>query len=212
MEERDVIERIKKILADAKARGLTKKELNTFLRDNGYLPADKKTDEVVVEGSSVYNKSFSMLNKLIFKVYPVLFLISLFLYPLFKFVSGSPCLISEFSPFGEVTIPFIDCNVCVGVTGAPRLSNLSQEDFVKNYAYTGKPILVEGAVLNWSAIEVFSYDFFKSLYLSVPSSLEEDSNTGQFFSYSSNVRDLKHLFSLSDDVATMATEKWYIGW
>ncbi len=212
MKDEDVIIGIKKILVEAKAKGLTEKDLQTYLLEQGYLPADKKTDGVSLDEPSAYTRSLSLLNSLIFKWYPIFFAFCLFLYPLYKLGTGSPCLVNEVSPFGEIVTPLVDCSICEGVTGAPRFSNISQDEFVKNYAYNGKPILVEGAVLHWSAIKVFSYEYFKNLYLSAPSSLEEDGNRGQFFSYSSNVHDLHHLFSLPDEVASMSAEKWYIGW
>ena len=212
VDEKVVVQKLKKIFENAKAKGLTETELKSFLHENGCLPADKKTDDVNLEGPSVYQRSCSLLNTLIFKVYPIIFLLCLSVYPLYKLAVGSPCLVNEVSPFGEILTPLVSCKMCEGVTGAPRLTNLSKEDFVRNYAYNGRPILVEGAVLHWSAIKVFSYEYFKDLYLSAPASLEEDKNSGQFFSYSSSIEDLEHLFSLPDEVASMATEKWYIGW
>ena len=102
--------------------------------------------------------------------------------------------------------------VCEGVTGALRFVNLSREDFVHHHAYGAKPIVVEGAALGWSAMDVFSYDYFKSLYLQTPGSLDDDNIKGQFFSYSSNIMDLKDLFQLPAELAEMKTERWYIGW
>jgi len=212
MEEKVVVEKLKIIFENARVKGLTEKDLKSFLHENGYIPADKKTDDVNLEGPSVFERSLSLLNTLIFKVYPIIFLFCLSLYPLYKLAVGSPCLVNEVTPFGEILTPLVNCKMCEGVTGAPRLRNLSQEDFIRNYAYTSRPILVEGAVLHWSAIEVFSYEYFKDLYLSAPASLDEDKSSGQFFSYSSSIEDLEHLFSLPDEMASMAAEKWYIGW
>ena len=102
--------------------------------------------------------------------------------------------------------------VCEGVTGAFRFANLSREDFVRNHAYSAKPIVVEGAALGWSAMDVFSYEYFKDLYLRIPGSLDDDNIKGQFFSYSSNIMDLKDLFRQPTKHAEMKTERWYIGW
>ena len=108
--------------------------------------------------------------------------------------------------------PKFDCNFCEGLTGAPRQTNLSQYEFVHKYAYTSRPILVVGAASDWPAMDVFSYDYFKSLYQQSPEAIESDMESGQFFSYSSNIQNLKDLFDLSSERVSMTTEKWYIGW
>ena len=104
------------------------------------------------------------------------------------------------------------CRVCEGVSGALRFDNLSREDFVHHYAYSAKPIVVEGAARGWPAMEVFSYNYFRRLYLQIPGSLDDDNIKGQFFSYSSNIMDLKELFHLPVEHSEMKTERWYIGW
>lgn len=216
--EEGVVAGIRRLLKTAKARGLTDEDINRYLKENGYSftsRTNKKTDEVVEGKQPVPYKTraCSLINLVAFKLSPALLILYTLLYPLFNgMVAGSTCLVTHLSPFGEVIVPLANCDMCRGVHGAPRLSNLSREDFVRHYAYSSRPILVEGAVLNWSAVEVFSYDYFKDLYLSVPGSLEEDNFTGQFFAYNSNVGNLKELFSLPVEVASMQAEKWYVGW
>ena len=112
----------------------------------------------------------------------------------------------------STSICFCVYRVCEGVTGALRFVNLSREDFVHHHAYSAKPIVVEGAALRWPAMDVFSYDYFKNLYLQTPGSLDDDNIKGQFFSYSSNIMDLKNLFELPTEHVEMKTERWYIGW
>ena len=73
-------------------------------------------------------------------------------------------------------------------------------------------MVIEGAADDWSAMNVFSYDYFKDLYLRTPGSLDDDNIKGQFFSYSSNIMDLKELFNLPVERAEMKIERWYIGW
>ena len=202
---------------------MTDGEILDRLRENGYTEEEAERTKIKKSNGAKkmddpaefdpYKKMCSLLNCLVFKVYPVIFLLMLPVYPGYKLLAGSRCLLSEVSPFGEAVTPIVDCSICEGVREAPRLpSNLSMDDFIRNYAYTSRPILVEGAVSNWSALGVFSYDYFKSLYMRFEEALEDDHNSGQFFAYSSNIRDLKGLFSLPSDVATMETEKWYIGW
>ena len=209
-----MVSHIKEILKRAKSRGMSNEEIRKCLIQNGYslnLLTDKKTDEEIPL-DPIGPQLWRYFNCLMFKVYPIIFALVLLSYPLFKMVTGSPCLLQEISPFGEAVTPIVDCKICEGVTEAPRLVNITQDDFIRNYAYTSRPVLVVGAVSNWSAVDIFSYDYFKSLYMNAPESLEEDHNKGQFFAYSSNIRDLKDLFSLPSEVATMETEKWYIGW
>ena len=206
MEREEVLLRLKGITKRAKSKGATDEEILACLKAKGY---SRETSQEL----SPYQRSLSLLNCLLFKVYPIVFALALLAYPIFKMMTGSPCLLIEISPFGEAVTPVVNCeSVCVGVTEAPRLTNLSKDNFIRNYAYTSKPILVVGAVSNWSALDVFSYDYFKSIYTNAPESLTEDTKYGQFFSYSSDIKDLKELFSLPSDVAAMKKEKWYIGW
>ena len=151
-------------------------------------------------------------NSVVFKFLPVVFLLYLLYSPVSELLSRSPCLVSQIPPFGELLHPKLDCNFCEGLRGAPRLTNLSQYEFVSEYAYTSQPLLVVGAASGWPAMEVFSYDYFKDLYQQSPEAIDSDTERGQFFSYSSNIRNLKELFELSSDGVSMATEKWYIGW
>lgn len=216
--EAEAVSRVRDIVKQARSSGLTDTEIVDCFQENGYSREHvsaspmKKGKGESAEDFNPWKKSCTILNFMLFKLYPVLFISLLPVYPAFKMFTGSACLLTELSPFGEVVTPMADCVICEGVTEAPRLFNLSKDDFIRNYAYTSKPILVVGAVSHWSALEVFSYDYFKSIYMNSQESLEEDHNSGQFFAYSSNIRDLKDLFSLPSDMATMETEKWYIGW
>lgn len=148
----------------------------------------------------------------VFKFLPLVCLGVLLYFPLSELFSGSPCLVSQIPPFGEIMHPKFDCNFCEGLTGAAHQTNLSQYEFVHKYAYTSQPILVVGAASDWPAMNVFSYDYFKGLYQQSPEAVESDMESGQFFSYSSNIQNLKELFDLSSERVSMSTEKWYIGW
>ncbi len=204
MDEEEVISRVRKAIRKARSRGMTDDQILALTKEKGYVMDDHHEE--------TSRRMCSMLSCLVFKVYPILFLLLLSAYPLFRLLGGYACLLTEVSPFGEAVTPVVDCVICEGVTSAPRLTNLSMDDFIRNYAYTSRPILVEGAVSNWSAVKVFSYDYFKYLYLQLPDSLDEDNDRGQFFAYGSNIGDLKELFSLPSEAAAMETEKWYIGW
>ena len=200
-----VLTELSTILENAKKAGLSDEEIKECLEKDGLL-------QTPIDSAQLIQKAWRLLDILIFKVYPILFLCAMFAYPVVKAYTGAPCLVSEVFPLSEAVVPFVDCGMCEGVTGAPRLTNLSQEEFIRNYAYQSKPILVVGAASDWPALDVFSYDYFKNLYLSRPGALEGDNAQGQFFAYSSNIKDLADLFALPSEVATMSKEKWYIGW
>ena len=150
---------------------------------------------------------FTVLN-----ILPVLFLAFLLYFPVVQLINESPCVLHAPMGFGEIMHPIVNCSMCKGLTEAPRLTNLSRHEFMERHAHSSRPIVVVGAASHWPAIDIFSYDYFKGLYQSHPDGIETDMNTGQFFSYSSNIKNLKELFELSSESAAMETERWYIGW
>ncbi|MGI2902867.1 cupin-like domain-containing protein [Tolypothrix sp. VBCCA 56010] len=48
-----------------------------------------------------------------------------------------------------------------------RRSNLSYEEFVREYASVGKPVIITDAMKNWKASTKWTVDFFRSQYGSV---------------------------------------------
>ena len=89
---------------------------------------------------------------------------------------------------------------------------MTQEYFLKHHAYTGRPVLIKGAVSNWTALKVFSYKYFKKLYSKLEA-LEENEELGcQFFSYKTNLYSLKQLFSMSKKRSELKKDQWYVGW
>ena len=75
------------------------------------IPDDrlKKCLKSMISTVDPLTKGYRILNCLLFQIYPVLFLFSLLGYPLFKLLDGSPCLITEVTPFGEAMIPVMNC-------------------------------------------------------------------------------------------------------
>lgn len=147
-----------------------------------------------------------------FKVIPALFCVFLLHFPLLQLFTGSTCVLSPPLMLTEIMHPLVNCSMCQGVTEAPRFVNLTRKEFALHHAHSSRPIVVVGAALDWPAMQVFSYDYFRGLYYSFPESLDADTSKGQFFSYSSNIHDLKELFELTSERAAMITERWYIGW
>ena len=147
-----------------------------------------------------------------FKLIPALVLVVLLHIPLLQVISGSVCILPAPLFITGLIHPLANCSACQGVTEAPRLVNLTRKNFVLHYAHSLQPIVVVEAALHWPAMEVFSYDYFRSLYSSYPEAINADTSKGQFFSYSSNICNLKELFDLPSERAAMVAEKWYVGW
>ena len=89
---------------------------------------------------------------------------------------------------------------------------MSREYFMKHHAYTGTPVLVKGGAANWSALEVFSYKYFKKLYSQGDSLQQFVDMKCQFFAYKTNFRTLADVFSMSKKRAALKKDQWYIGW
>ena len=195
------------LLAAALAQGCRSEDIKDFLRQlkRSRAHSNKKHWLWLARLGRV-------LYYLVFLVLPAVLLLSVLLLSLINWYEEAPCLVPQPYFLGEILRPMSDCEFCNGVTAAPREKNISVYDFVKKYAYTSKPVVVEGAASDWPATRAFSYDYFKGLYQQRPEAIEHQIEEGQFFSYNSNIRDLKGLFELSDEEVSMVTERWYIGW
>jgi len=148
----------------------------------------------------------------VFYFLPVLTFFLVIGYGGWNYYQNYPCYYFAFEPLHEILGPLVDCNFCKGIDHVPRLSNLSHVEFIQKYGFTGQPIIVTDATSSWKASSVFSYEFFKQLYLSRPESLDNDKKYGQFFQYTSNIRNLHELFNMSEDSVKFKAERWYIGW
>lgn len=75
------------------------------------------------------------------------------------------------------------------------------------YAYSGRPVVVVDATINWTATEVFSFPFFKSLYDGVDADC-------QFFPYRTEFKSLQDVLDMGTDRSLLerGTEPWYVGW
>lgn len=79
--------------------------------------------------------------------------------------------------------------------------------FWDSFAYAGVPVIVTDGAKNWTAMDAFSFSFFKSLY-------DGKDADCQFFPYETEFRNLRQVFAMSRDRASMkeGTEPWYVGW
>lgn len=158
------------------------------------------------------NKSWITLGGFLFKFLPIVALLVALCYPALSLYEGGGCLVGT-GPVGEIVMyPKTDCGFCKELVEAPRVSNLSKEQFIKDFISNNIPIVVTDATENWSARELFTYEFFRGLYMDNPESLDSDNDQGQFFQYSSDLHQLADVFDLPADRVELEGKKWYIGW
>ena len=65
-----------------------------------------------------------------------------------------------------------------------------------SYAYSGRPVIISDALVNWTAKDTFSYNFFRSLY---KTSSSRHSRRCQFFPYKTEFRSLEEALSMSNE-------------
>lgn len=222
--QEDTRSRLSSVLREAEEAGISSEELERCLSRVGASSLGSEAGNeprggvVATPGGRfslrrLRRRCTCTLHFLLFRLLPLAFALRLLYHPASELAARSPCLLARPEVLTDLLMyPPSDCEFCRGVDSAPRLSNLTRERFVREYAYTSRPVLAAGAALNWSAIDRFSYDFFKELYLSTPGAIDSDEEAGQFFPYASDIRNLRELFSLSSEEATMAKGRWYIGW
>ncbi|XP_054720338.1 uncharacterized protein LOC129229979 [Uloborus diversus] len=131
-----------------------------------------------------------------------------------KEFSLNRCIIENNYFIMEMTRPITDCNICKNIDSFSILENVTKQQFSK-YAYLGHPLLIKGGCSNWSALEVFNYDFFKELYSSTKGAFESVEVECQFFPFRTTFLSLQEVFNMPESRAKMTTpdeETWYIGW
>ena len=157
-------------------------------------------------------KRWITLGGFLFKFLPIVALLGALCYPMLSVYEGGGCLVTM-GPFGEIAMyPKTDCGFCKKLVEAPRVSNLGKEQFIKDFITKNIPIVVTDATGNWTAKELFSYEYFRDLYKDNPESLDSDIDQGQFFQYSSDLHHLHDVFHLPEDRMELEGKKWYIGW
>jgi hypothetical protein len=138
--------------------------------------------------------------------------------------SKEECTVPMPHLMNAITRPVDDCQMCIGLGEIDRLNHITQDDFVSRYAYSAIPVIIEDATANWTAMNVFSFKFFKDLYTS--SNAENKShnglnsnqnieNTCQFFPYKTKFKNLEDVFELDEGYLTQGSKEfvpWYIGW
>ncbi|KAK3755907.1 hypothetical protein QZH41_019433 [Actinostola sp. cb2023] len=123
------------------------------------------------------------------------------------------CLLNVNEIFNEIVRKPTNCSImCEGLDDVPRISDLTKQTFLEEYAYNGRPAVITDAAKTWSAVEVFNFTFLKDLYDSSDGSYQVNEDECQFFPYKTNFTSLKEAFNMSKERADMKGEPWYFGW
>lgn len=128
-------------------------------------------------------------------------------------IREEPCLLNVNEIFIELTRKPTNCSlVCEGLMEIPRVSELSKEEFVSKYAYTGRPVVVIDAAKNWSAVDRFNFTFFKELFEKNKDAYRVNEDECQFFPYRTEFISLKQALNMSKDRSEWKGKPWYFGW
>ncbi|XP_060537195.1 bifunctional arginine demethylase and lysyl-hydroxylase JMJD6-B [Cylas formicarius] len=170
----------------------------------------------------VFYKNFEVVEKLKF---PGLQLVSRFFWVLLAcviacsvlsklFISGGRSCIIDMPEDGSKIFREPEfCEICENVTQVDKISNVSAEDFNKNYVKTAKPVVVTDGALKWPALKTFNFEFFKKLFKSVDINRGERKNC-QFFPYKTEFKSLREVFDMTPERAQLkpGEKSWYVGW
>jgi hypothetical protein len=129
-------------------------------------------------------------------------------------LTESRCAIDNGGFFIEVARPPTNCEMCRNLYQAPVEYEISVDKFSSKYAYTAVPVLIKDATKTWTAMDTFSYDFFKKLYLNISDAFEVTEEECQFFPYNTDFESLEDAFNMTDDRAHFkeGEDTWYFGW
>lgn len=132
-----------------------------------------------------------------------------------SFDETSPCTIDNNVFVMEASRAIVDCKaMCKDLTGVPKVSGLTANEFVERYAYSSRPLVVTDATKSWSAVKTFSYEFFRRLYTNTPNALNTTDEECQFFPYKTEFHSLREVFKMSKARSQFKpkAKPWYIGW
>lgn len=102
----------------------------------------------------------------------------------FQDLRKEECALVKSDTLNWVLRPIENCDMCNGLAEIKRVRNVSKEEFLRDYAYTGVPVVITEAIKNWSALKVLNFDFLQDLYLNNVRS-SSSSKTGFRSSHSS---------------------------
>lgn len=209
----------KRLYNEAKALGLSEKD---------WIKLESLRN--IKKSSAKKSKIFTFVNKFLFLILSLLatgFFIIVTEWPVsnekilsawFKLQDLEPnqeqCLVEMNEFISDYVRPPVNCSFCEGVAEIDRISNITRQVFEEKYAYSGRPVIIEGATANWTAMNIFSFHFFKKLYAEDSPTLINVDDNCQFFPYRTEFDNLGEVFNMSEDRVVMKNgfKPWYIGW
>ncbi|GFO12433.1 bifunctional arginine demethylase and [Plakobranchus ocellatus] len=138
----------------------------------------------------------------------ILLMINIIAIIIWLFQEENECLLGARFVTAELFRPLFPCNLCENLTAVPEVQNISRQEFVRSFGYSSIPLLVKGAARHWAALDNFSFEYFRSLYLN------HSSRACQFFEYNTEFRNLGEALNMSPDRAAFKKDErpWYFGW
>ncbi|KAL5270306.1 hypothetical protein ACHWQZ_G001149 [Mnemiopsis leidyi] len=124
-------------------------------------------------------------------------------------ISESECLLPSSEMLQEFfRPPVMNCSFCQ-IDNIHIRSNLSEDVFYDQYAYSGRPILVSDGMRDWTT-SIFNFNYFKNLY----QNRSHDGENCQFFPYKTGFLELQDVFNMDPSRASFKPghKPWYIGW
>ncbi|XP_058446636.1 uncharacterized protein LOC131427454 [Malaya genurostris] len=126
--------------------------------------------------------------------------------------TNEDCILEMPNQLQKVFRPPESCQFCKDIRNVPRIANVDPDEFERKYAYSGGPVIVTDATVNWTATEYFDYWFFKEIYQTY--GRRKGAAKCQFFPYQTNFHNIFEAFSLDEARVRyeIGTEPWYFGW
>ncbi|KAM7361972.1 bifunctional arginine demethylase and lysyl-hydroxylase psr-1 [Cochliomyia hominivorax] len=111
-----------------------------------------------------------------------------------------------------------NCDFCQNVDHIERVRDITPQEFAQYYAYSARPVIVEDATKNWTALEKFDYWYFREVYNNAKR--KQKILDCQFLPYKTGFHDLFEALDMprervdyfSDTEAEMEQQPWYFGW
>ncbi|CAH1954349.1 unnamed protein product [Acanthoscelides obtectus] len=105
------------------------------------------------------------------------------------------------------------CEFCEHTKEVDKVTNISPNEFLEFYSKPFRPVVVADGATNWSALQTFSFNFFKELHQKVQLDKSEVKNC-QFFPYKTDFKYLSEVFNMSESRANLepGEKPWYVGW
>lgn len=219
--EKELVAKFLELRNIAKERGLTDNQIQSVLKEDKDLNSNKfKADKLSVPSSkkNIWKRKPNFKLFFLTVVVPVAFAILFYGYSSYEefmeMVKESRCAVENNGFFIEVARPPTNCEMCRNVYTVPIEHGISVERFSEKYAYTAVPVLIKEATKNWTAMDNFSFEFFRGLYRNVSDGFKVTEEECQFFPYKTEFETLEEAFNMSDDRAQFkeGEKSWYFGW